>query len=137
MITKLDPNLKEPPSTALSFPKAHFGQFILSSHSTTQLPALTMPQVNATLEYLQNLPLYDVEKPYWCFFAPRDGFDPNLQRLDNLEFEAHENIPINDLRDLTKKADINECGFQVVPHLSMFFAFDSIESIWGYKVEIE
>ncbi|KAL5322242.1 hypothetical protein ACEPPN_010214 [Leptodophora sp. 'Broadleaf-Isolate-01'] len=76
-----------------------------------------MPQVNATLEYLQNLPLYDVEKPYWCFFAPRDGFDPNLQRLDNLEFEAHENIPINDLRDLTKKADINECGFQVVPHL--------------------
>ncbi|KAH9205980.1 hypothetical protein DL95DRAFT_489082 [Leptodontidium sp. 2 PMI_412] len=96
-----------------------------------------MPQVNATLEYLQNLPLYGEEKPYWCFFAPREGLNLNVQRLDNLEFEARENIPINDLRHTSKKADINEYGFQVVSHLSKFSSFDSSEKIKGHRVETE
>ncbi|KAH7348887.1 hypothetical protein BKA65DRAFT_584780 [Rhexocercosporidium sp. MPI-PUGE-AT-0058] len=96
-----------------------------------------MSQVCATLEYLQGLPLYDTEKPYWCFVAPREGFDPNLQRLDNLEFEARENIAIQNLRDSTTKADLNECGFQVVSHQSSFSHFKHIEDIQGYKVETE
>ncbi|KAH6690775.1 hypothetical protein BKA61DRAFT_715511 [Leptodontidium sp. MPI-SDFR-AT-0119] len=96
-----------------------------------------MPQVNATLEYLQNLPLYGEEKPYWCFFAPREGLNLNVQRLDNLEFEARENIPINDLRHTSKKADINECGFQVVSHLSKFSSFNNTEKIEDYRVETE
>ncbi|KAG4441814.1 hypothetical protein IFR05_002678 [Cadophora sp. M221] len=60
-----------------------------------------------------------------------------MQRLNNLEFETHENIPINDLRDLTKNADINDCGFQVVSHLSSFCGFESTEHIQDYRVETE
>ncbi|KAL5322283.1 hypothetical protein ACEPPN_010255 [Leptodophora sp. 'Broadleaf-Isolate-01'] len=82
-----------------------------------------MPQVNATLEYLQNLPLYNEEKPYWCFFAPREGYDLNVQRLDNLEFESRENILIQDLRESAQK--------------SKFSYFESTANIQGYKAETE
>ncbi|KAH7416709.1 hypothetical protein BKA64DRAFT_701491 [Cadophora sp. MPI-SDFR-AT-0126] len=96
-----------------------------------------MPQVHATLEYLQQLALYDIEKPYWCFLAPREGFDPDVQRVDNLEFEDRQNIAIQDIREADKRFDLNDCGFQIISHQSKFSRFLQATDVQGYRVETE
>ncbi|PVH73595.1 hypothetical protein DL98DRAFT_431000 [Cadophora sp. DSE1049] len=96
-----------------------------------------MPSVYASLEYLQKLGLYDHEKPYWLYLAPRQDFDPNTEPINNLEFESHEGILIQDLRELHAKADINECGFQVISHQSKVLQFSCIADIQDYRSETE
>ncbi|KAH6690761.1 hypothetical protein BKA61DRAFT_715482 [Leptodontidium sp. MPI-SDFR-AT-0119] len=97
-----------------------------------------MPQVQATLEYLQQLPLYEQEKPYWCFLPPHDGYDPNLQRVDNLEFEEHEGILIEDLREFENPLPhVDNYGFQVLLHRSNFARFKTAQDVEGYRVETE
>jgi hypothetical protein len=96
-----------------------------------------MPDVQASLEYLQKLPHYEEEKPYWCFLTPREGFDPDQQRVDNLEFEAHEGITIRDIRESSDKISLEEYGFQVIPHKSKNLSFESGEAVTTYKSETE
>ena len=96
-----------------------------------------MPDVQASLEYLQKLALYEDEKPYWCFLPPHEGFDPDEQRVDNLEFEDHSNITIHDIRESETKKRIDDCGFQVFDHVSRFSRFDSPSDVLGYKSETE
>jgi hypothetical protein len=96
-----------------------------------------MPAVQASLEYLQNLPLYDEEKPYWCFLTPREGFDPDKQRVDNLEFEAHKNIIIQDIRESSTEISLEECGFQVIPHKTKYLSFETADVVVAYKAETE
>jgi hypothetical protein len=96
-----------------------------------------MPAVQASLEYLQKLPLYEKVKPYWCFLTPREGFDPDKQRVDNLEFEAHENITVQDIRESSTKISLEECGFQVIPHKTKNLSFESAEAVATYKSETE
>ncbi|PVH79049.1 hypothetical protein DL98DRAFT_589825 [Cadophora sp. DSE1049] len=96
-----------------------------------------MPQVHATLEYLQKLPLYDEEKPYWCFLAPREGFDPDVERVDNLEFEERDNITIEDIRESSKSFSIDDCAFQVLTHTSRFSRFEAADDVEQYRAETE
>jgi len=96
-----------------------------------------MPSVQATLEYLQRLPLYDEEKPYWCFLQPHEGFDPDTQRVDNLEFEDHSNIKIGDIRELDEPVKIDDCGFEVLEHHSKFTRFDEANQVEQYRLETE
>lgn len=96
-----------------------------------------MPAVQASLEYLQDLPLYEHEKPYWCFLSPTEGFDPDIQRVDNLEFETRPNISIHNIRDLEQKPKIGECGFEVLSHKSAFSGFPTTQDITQYRVETE
>ena len=96
-----------------------------------------MPAVQATLEYLQKLPLYKSEKPYWCFLTPKEGFNPDLQRVDNLEFEDHPNITIYNIRDLPSKPKIGDCGFEVLSHKSKFSKFERGEDVTQYRLETE
>lgn len=96
-----------------------------------------MPSVQASLEYLQRLPLYEYEKPYWCFLAPHEGFDPDTQRVDNLEFEDYPGIDIEDLRELEKPALMEDCGFEVLKHESKFIQFDDADQLEQYRVETE
>lgn len=96
-----------------------------------------MPSVQATLEYLQDLEIYEHEKPYWVFLQPRDGFDPDRQRLDNLEFEERHNINLHDIRELDVEPALDESGFQVLQHQSKFSTFESQASIKDYRSETE
>jgi hypothetical protein len=96
-----------------------------------------MPAVQATLEYLQKLPLYKSEKPYWCFLTPKEGFNPDLQRVDNLEFEDHPNITIYNIRDLPSKPKIGDCGFEVLSHKSKFSKFERGGDVTQYRLETE
>jgi hypothetical protein len=99
-----------------------------------------MPTVQATIEYLRKLPLYEEEKPYWCFLPPKDGFDPDTQRVDNLEFEEHSNITVQDLRDLDEAPRIGDYGFEVLKHESKFMHFDAADAadqVEKYRSETE
>ena len=96
-----------------------------------------MPNVKADIEYLKKLPLYEEEKPYWCFLTPQEGFDPDVQRVDNLEWETHKNIIFRDIRQLDKDPNIEVCGFKAVLHQSNFLSFQKPEDVKNYKIETE
>lgn len=96
-----------------------------------------MPAVFAALEYLQKLDLYNHEKPYWLYVTPRQELELNTQLVNNLEFETWEGILIQDIRQMHTKADINECGFQVIPHESTVRDFSCKADIQAYKDETE
>lgn len=96
-----------------------------------------MPAVLATLDYLQNLPLYEDVKPYCGFRPPQDGFDPDVDRFDNLEFEERSNIPIENIRELDRNFLIDDCGFEVISHQSNVVQFDEPAHVKKYKAETE
>ena len=98
---------------------------------------IKMPEVHATIEYLENSPLYEREKPYWCLLPPQDGFDPNEQRVDNLEFELRPDITIRDIRDATEDLTLEINGFQVLSHHSKHSAIKTVEDVQAYKAETE
>lgn len=87
--------------------------------------------------YLQDLPLYKTEKPYWCLLPPHEGFDPDTTRVDNLEFETRSEIPIKDIRPFVSKVRLDDYGFQVLSHTTDFTSFATKASIDGYKRETE
>ncbi|KAE9379413.1 hypothetical protein N431DRAFT_397764 [Stipitochalara longipes BDJ] len=96
-----------------------------------------MPTVQANIEYLQKLPLYDEEKPYWCFLPPSEGFDPDAQRVDNLEFEDYPEIQIEDIREFKEAPKIGISGFEVLSHQSKFSRFDQADDVFQYVSETE
>jgi hypothetical protein len=96
-----------------------------------------MPDIQASIEYLQKLKLYETEKPYYCLLAPHEGFDPDAQRLDNLEYEVHQNITITDMRKSLNEISIEECGFQVLNHNSKSLNLSTREECEAYRQETE
>jgi hypothetical protein len=95
-----------------------------------------MPDIKADLEYLADLPLYATEKPYLCLLSPSDGFNPDTDRADNLEYELHRGIPLTDMRDRAD-IDIGSYGFQVLNHTSRFPDLESVCDVDSYKRETE
>lgn len=96
-----------------------------------------MPEIRATLQYLQDLPLYETEKPYWCLLPPHEGFDPNAQRVDNLEFESRPDILISDIRESAEALNLDTCGFEVLAHRSDLSNIETAEDVDAYKAETE
>jgi len=96
-----------------------------------------MPSIQASIEYLQKLDLYKNEKPYWCFLPPHEGFDPDKKRVDNLEWEDHSNIIIEDIRESRDQFRIDDCGFEVLDHRSNFSRFEEASDVEEYKRETE
>jgi hypothetical protein len=69
--------------------------------------------------------------------GPRDGFDPDHERLDNLEFETRENIEITDIRPFKESIQLEEYGFEVMSHTSKISEFISVQDVQHYKSETE
>jgi hypothetical protein len=87
--------------------------------------------------YLQDLPLYEKEKPYWCLLPPHEGFDPDEQRVDNLEFETRDNIKITDIRPFKDAVKLEDRGFTVLSHPTQISEFTAIKDVDAYKSETE
>ena len=85
---------------------------------------------------MQDLELYETEKPYWAYLPPHEGFDPDEQRTDNLEFEGHE-VTITDIRGLQDQVSLDTYGFQVLSQDTAVSDFTSPEALEGYKRETE
>lgn len=69
--------------------------------------------------------------------TPRDGFDPDKDRLDNLEFEVHDGIVITDIRDAKEILNLETCGFQVLSHETQLSGFETEGDVTAYKLETE
>src|ERR1700690_2042808 len=95
-----------------------------------------MPANLAEVEFLADLPVYQTEKPYLCLLSPDQNIDPDQVRLDNLEFEKHSNIHVEDMRE-HPELDIDECGFEYTQHQSPISNFTDPADVDAYKRETE
>jgi hypothetical protein len=95
-----------------------------------------MPANLAEIEFLADLPLYQTEKPYLCLLSPERGIDPDQVRLDNLEFEKHSNIKVEDIRE-HPELQLDDCGFEYLQHQSAISEFTDPADVEVYKQETE
>jgi hypothetical protein len=95
-----------------------------------------MPANVAEIEFLADLPIYHTEKPYLCLLSPDQKIDPDQVRLDNLEFENHSNIHVEDIRE-HPELRMEDCGFEYVRHKSAISEFASPSDVDAYKRETE
>jgi hypothetical protein len=95
-----------------------------------------MPPNLAEIEFLADLPLYYIEKPYLCLLSPDQKIDPDQVRLDNLEFEKRSNIHIEDIRE-HPELRLEECGFEYVQHKTAISSFTHPSDVDAYKRETE
>ena len=95
-----------------------------------------MPSNVAEIEFLADLPLYHTEKPYLCLLSPERNIDPDEVRLDNLEFEKHNNILVEDMRE-HPELQIDNCGFEYFQHPSSITEFRDPCDVDAYKKETE
>ena len=95
-----------------------------------------MPANVADIDFLANLPVYETEKPYLCLLSPDRKIDPDQVRLDNLEFETHSNINIEDMRE-HPELRIDDCGFEYIQHQSAISEFTDTSDVDAYKRETE
>ena len=95
-----------------------------------------MPSIQADIEFLAALPLYEYEKPYLCLLPPDENIDPDEVALTNLEYEKHTNITINDMRE-HPELKMEECGFEYVESLSSCLQFATPANVDAYKLETQ
>ncbi|KXJ88484.1 hypothetical protein Micbo1qcDRAFT_17472 [Microdochium bolleyi] len=69
--------------------------------------------VQARVDYLKRLPLYQVEKPFQLFIPIEP--DAKDQRPSNLEFESKE-VTFHDVRDQLSDCRLDSHGFQLLRH---------------------
>ena len=96
-----------------------------------------MPDIKASIEYLAPLTLYETEKPYLALLPPSEGYDPDTQRTDNLEYELHEDMLVTDIRGRNEEFRLEDCGFQVLSHHTKLKAVESMKDVELYKRETE
>jgi hypothetical protein len=106
------------------------------NHRVSDSESSKESEIYSFSRYLQDLELYNSVKPYWCSLPPREGFDPDKERLDNLEFESRK-IQIHDIRGLKNKPRISVNGFQVLNHTTKISRFVALEDVARYKSETE
>jgi hypothetical protein len=95
-----------------------------------------MPANLAEIEFLADLPIYNIEKPYLCLLSPDQKVDPDQVRLDNLEFEKHSNIHVENMRE-HPELRLEDCGFEYVQHKTTTSKFTGPADVDAYKRETE
>lgn len=95
-----------------------------------------MPANRADIEFLADLPIYQTEKPYLCLLPPDQNIDPDHVRLDNLEFEKHSDVGVEDMRE-HPELRLDDCGFEYIQHKSTISEFTDPADVDAYKRETE
>lgn len=97
-----------------------------------------MPDIQASLSFLADDPLYKVEKPYYVFIRAEDAENSENHQLDNLRFVMEDNITIHDIRGRESEYCTDTSGFELAHHVSKACGdLSSAEAIEDYKREIE
>jgi hypothetical protein len=95
-----------------------------------------MPANLAEIEFLADLPLYQTQKPYLYLPSPEQQIDPDQVRLDNLEFEKHSNIKVEDIRE-HPELRLDDCGFEYFQHETAISKFTDPADVDAYERETE
>ena len=95
-----------------------------------------MPSILGSIDFLADLPLYETEKPYFYLPGKDQDIDPDDPRLNNLEFETHGNIEVQDMRE-HPDLDLSTCGFTFLSHRSTINSFEEEADVDAYKKETQ
>jgi len=95
-----------------------------------------MPPIRATLQFVADIPLYEVEKPYMVLPGRDQDIDPEDERLSNLKFESHDNILIEDMRNM-RALSLSGNGFEYLQHKSQIHTFQEPGDVKDYKHETQ
>lgn len=95
-----------------------------------------MPDLISSMEFLSDIPLYDVEKPYYVMPSADADFDPEFATT-NLEFTRHQDILFRDVRGHEAEFSIEKNGFQILKHESKNTILETVDQLNAYKFEIE
>jgi hypothetical protein len=68
---------------------------------------------------------------------PMKALIPMHKGVDNLEWEDHSNVTVEDIREPANGFKIDDCGFQVFDHESKFMKFETASDVADYKSETE
>jgi GT2 family glycosyltransferase len=96
-----------------------------------------MPKVVTSVTFLQDLPLYIREKPYYVLLAQQDDKDENTHQISNLQFEEISGIEILDLRQATGDFSLETSGFQLIRFKSAHLPVESHNQVEAYRAETE
>jgi hypothetical protein len=95
-----------------------------------------MPDVQSTLEFLANIPLYQQEKPYFVLPLAGSTIDPDKDPVTNIKLVPEE-LTIYDIRQQGQEFSIGTNGFQIIKHRTQALPVNNIESLKSYKTETE
>lgn len=94
-----------------------------------------MADVNSSLEFLADLPMYKNEKPYQIFPHINSGWKAEDPALKNMEWQSH-NVRIHDMRGVPELG-LEKSAFEVVEHVSASVAAWNPDKISAYLQETE
>ncbi|KAH7371246.1 hypothetical protein BKA66DRAFT_572982 [Pyrenochaeta sp. MPI-SDFR-AT-0127] len=96
-----------------------------------------MPSIHASLPYLEDLPLYQVEKPYTVIQAAGTQQDEiDNEKTSNLQVK-YANVTIHDTREHSHDLNIEMNGFVLLQHKTELVDFDSPANNHLYKCQTE
>ena len=116
-------------------PYSAFLRWIFDIDTLLTLKA-AMPSVRASIDFLADVSLYQYEKPYLVLLSAHESQNVDM-RMDNLEWESHEDILLTDIREHWNAMTIERCGFQAINHQSASLKFDTIPYLHAYRTETE
>lgn len=96
-----------------------------------------MPSINALLPYLEDLPLYQIEKPYTVIQAAWTQQDEiETDKTSNLQVK-YANVTILDTREHSRDLNIETDGFVLLQNKTELMEFDSPANNHLYKCQTE
>src|SRR4051794_8334916 len=81
----------------------------------TMLHQSAAMDIDTTIDYLANLPLYDEETPFFVYPSLATDYDPDDPKLSNVQFEKHK-ITVRSIRGREAELGLDKSGFQVLNH---------------------
>lgn len=94
-----------------------------------------MPDVQTELEFLSNLPEYELNKPYLVLPLVGSGFNPDLDlRITNIKLETKP-VTIQDMRG--GDFSVAKNGFQFIHHVCNTLAVTDLTELKAHKSEME
>lgn len=93
-----------------------------------------MPDINASIGFLADLPLYEHEKPFRVILSV-DTPDVDESKKSNIVTEMHECIKIKDIRKMEAPPCLSNLGFEVLHHSTKYPRLDQLDQCEGYKKE--
>ena len=94
-----------------------------------------MPGIQGAIDFLADIELYKFEKPFAALVSP--GTQVTDDQLNNLQWETHNDIVIDDIRGREDQFTLENCGFQLLKSPARNLSFAVVEDIENYKRETE
>ncbi|KAF2247302.1 hypothetical protein BU26DRAFT_606277 [Trematosphaeria pertusa] len=94
-----------------------------------------MPDIEASLSFLADIPLYGHEKPFRVVLSA-DEPDVEESLKSNVEMEIHDKIELRNIRGMDMLPSLDIQGFEFIRHKTKYKRLDEVWQCKGYTKEI-